>query len=484
MVSNIQQYIQNQISRAPVALKSYTHDEEDNPYLTRGIFIRLEKLLNDFLEGQKEIRIAVVPGLRGVGKTTVLAQLFMKIYHKMPDRIFYLSADQVVNTIGSDLNTAFEEYQKILGSSFEALDKPLFLFIDEVHFDPKWPSILKNIYDRSKQVFILCTGSSALSLQSSSDLARRAIFEKLYPMNFTEYILLKTKHLAEKNPQTSIKFPVKGLKDNLKKALFFSRNAEECFNQLQGLQSAVGQYWFGVDNFEIDNFLRFGTMPFALTIKNLERTHVLIHELIDKVIEKDLFEMGKFDAATIERAKSILLMVAASSEISVNKIAGAIKDMAINTLADVLQAMEKAEMLIRVYPYGSAYRQVRKPSKYHFMTPAIRHVLVTLIEGQKAFESFKGYYLEDIVALTLYREFGQKLLSPIMYDSAQGGADFIVNLQSRNIVMEVGYGEKGIKQTEATMGKIGEGYGLVLSDSELVLHNNVVKIPIKNFLLI
>ena len=81
--------------------------------------------------------------------------------------------------------------------------------------------------------------------------------------------------------------------------MFFSRNAEECFNQLQGLQSAVGQYWFGIDTFEIDNFLRFGTMPFALTIKNLERTHVLVQELIDKVIEKDLFEMGKFDAATI-----------------------------------------------------------------------------------------------------------------------------------------------------------------------------------------
>jgi len=484
MSTNIQQYIQNQISRAPVALKSYTHDEEGKPYLTRGIFIRLEKLLNDFLEGQREIRIAVVPGLRGVGKTTVLAQLFMKIYHKMPDRIFYLSADQVVNTIGSDLNTAFEEYQRILGSSFEALDKPLFIFIDEVHFDHKWPSILKGIYDRSKQIFILCTGSSALSLQSSSDLARRAIFEKLYPMNFTEYILLKTRHLATLNPQTRIKFPVKGLKDNLKKALFLSHNAEECFTQLQGLQNAVEQYWFGVDNLEIDHFLRFGTMPFALTIINLERTHVLTHELIDKVIEKDLFEMGKFNVATIERAKSILLMVATSSEISINKIAGSIKNMAVNTLTDVLQAMEKAEMLIRVYPYGSAYRQVRKPSKYHFMTPAIRHVLATLIEGQKAFESFKGYYLEDIIALTLYREFGQKLLSPIMYDSAQGGADFIVNIQNQNIVIEVGYGKKGIKQTEATLNKIGGGYGLVLSNSELELHNNIVKIPIKNFLLI
>jgi uncharacterized protein len=465
-------------------MKSYTHDEDGRPYLTRTIFIRIKKLLRDFLAGQKEIRIAAIPGLRGVGKTTVLAQLFMELYKERPDRILYISADQIVNTLGSDLHSALEAFQKLQGASFESLESPLFLFIDEVHFDPKWPSVLKNIYDRSKQVFVLCTGSSALSLPSSTDLARRAIFEKLYPMNFTEYILLKSKHLATQNSQHPLKFPEKGLKSALKNTLFFSQNAQDCFKQLQCLQRTVDQYWYGIDSLEIDRFMRFGTMPFALTIKNQERVHVLIHELIDKVVEKDLFEIEKFDASTIERAKAILLLVAASSEVSVNKIAATIKGIAINTLSDVLHAMERAEILIRIYPYGSAYKQVRKPSKYHFMSPSIRHVLLTLVEGQRAFEMRKGYYLEDLVALTLHREFGQKLLSPVMYDSAQGGADFIVNLQNKNIVLEIGYGEKGIRQAETTFNKINGNYGLVISDSDLSLHDNVVKVPIGNFLLI
>src|SRR3989339_544043 len=480
MLNSIDQYIQNQISRAPIAMKSFTHDENSEPYLTRNIFIRIKKLLNDFLEGQKEIRIAAIPGLRGVGKTTVLAQLFMEFFPKMPDRILYISADQIVNTLGNDLSSAFDSFQKFLGVNFESLEKPLFIFIDEVHFDPKWPSILKSIYDRSKQIFVLCTGSSALSLQSSTDLARRAIFEKLYPMNFTEYILLKSKHSSAQN----LKFPEKGLKTALKNALFFSKNAEEGFNQLKKLQGIINKYWYGIDLMEIDNFMRFGSMPFALTIKNQERIHALINELIDKVIEKDLLEIEKFDSTTINSAKSILLLLASSSELSVNKVANTIKNISVNTLSDMLHALERAEMLIRVYPYGSAYSQVRKPSKYHFMSPSIRHVLLTLIEGQRAFESYKGYYLEDLIALTLHREFRQTLISPIMYDSSQGGADFVVNLQNKNIVLEVGYGEKRIKQAKTTLNKINGNYALVISNSELALHDNIIKVPIKDFLLI
>src|SRR3989344_262415 len=119
MNQTINQYVQNQLGRAPLLLQSYTQDEQGNKYLTRNAFIRLQKLMRDFDQGQQEIRIVAIPGLRGVGKTTLLAQLYMDLYPQQPANLFYLSTDQVVNVLNSDLNTVLEEYQTIIGNSFE-----------------------------------------------------------------------------------------------------------------------------------------------------------------------------------------------------------------------------------------------------------------------------------------------------------------------------------------------------------------------------
>ncbi|KKT56891.1 MAG: hypothetical protein UW51_C0017G0003 [Candidatus Amesbacteria bacterium GW2011_GWA1_44_24] len=480
----VNQYLQNQLSRAPSLLKTYTQDEQGNKYLARNMFLRVEKLINDFINGEKEVRMVSIPGLRGVGKTTLLAQLFLKFYPHYPKDMLYISVDQVVNELGADLYSVFEEYQKIMSVPFEKLDHNLFIFIDEIHFDKKWTAVLKSIYDRSKRIFVVCTGSSALSLQSTTDLARRVVFEKLYPMNFTEYMLLKTKYESVKNKTVGIKYPVKGLKDAIKNALFYSASADECFSRLTELKTQINKYWFSIDSLEIDKYLRFGTMPYALTIKDEQRIFTLINQQIDRVVERDLPDLGKFDTATLAAIKNILLLVAGSGEVSVTSLSQTLKGISLVTLVSVLETLEKAEMLIRVYPYGSTYKKVRKPSKYYFMTPAVRHTLLTLVEGESAFTNHKGWYLEDIVALFLYREFNQELASPTFYDSARGGADFILAFPNRKIPIEIGHGRKEIDQASLTLEKIQGSYGLVICNSDLVKEGRIIKIPLQYFLLI
>lgn len=479
----INQYLQNQINRSSVLLKAYAQDEQGNKYLTRNMFIRVRKLMRDFIEGQREIRIVSIPGLRGVGKTTLLAQLFLEFFPSYPQDMLYISVDQVVNELRSDLYSVFQEYQKIIDTSFEKLDRDIFIFIDEIHFDNKWASVLKTIYDKSKRVFIVCTASSALLLQSTADLARRVIFEGLYPMNFTEYMLLRSRYESFKDNTAKIKFPIRGLKKTVKDALFYSANAEQCFLSLKNMETQVKKYWFGIDSMEIDRYLRFGTMPYALTIKNEQRVYILTNQLIDRVVEKDLPELGKFDIDTLAVVKNVLLLISGSSEVSVTTLANTLEGISIVTLISVLETLERAEMLIRVYPYGSTYKKVRKPSKYYFMSPALRHALLSIVEGEMSFEKNKGKYLEDIIALYLYREFGQKLVSPVYYDSAKGGANFILHRGDKKIVIEIGYGDKGIRQVEYSLEKIKGNYGLVISDSGLFLQSNIVKVPLRYFLL-
>ena len=51
--------------------------------------------------------------------------------------MLYISLDEVVNLCGSSVQEALEVYEDILGTSFEKLTKPVFIFFDEIQYDPK-----------------------------------------------------------------------------------------------------------------------------------------------------------------------------------------------------------------------------------------------------------------------------------------------------------------------------------------------------------
>ena len=84
----------------------------------------------------------------------------------------------------------------------------------------------------------------------------------------------------------------------------------------------------------------------------------------------------------------------------------------------------------------------------------------------------------------LYREFNQELASPTFYDSARGGADFILAFPNRKIPIEIGHGRKEIDQASLTLEKIQGSYGLVICNSDLVKEGRIIKIPLQYFLLI
>ena len=158
-------YVQNQLVQAPFRLQSYVQDEQGKKYPQRNIYIKVDKYLKDFLyKPEAQDRWIIIPGLRGVGKTTILAQLFLNHYQEVgQQRMLYISLDEVVNVLGLSLKDVLSAYEEIIGESFEKLTKPLFIFIDEAQYDPRWASVLKTVYDRSNKVFVVCSGSSYIS---------------------------------------------------------------------------------------------------------------------------------------------------------------------------------------------------------------------------------------------------------------------------------------------------------------------------------
>jgi predicted AAA+ superfamily ATPase len=468
-------YIHRAIAQTNFRLHGYVVDREGNFYPKRSAFVIFKKYIEDYLKGDTEPRWIVMPGLRGVGKTTLLSQLFIDVLTSSNIYKFYLSVDEIVRRFNASLWDVIEAYEIILGKRLEQIEKKMFLFFDEIQYDPKWDSALKTFYDRTKNVFILCTGSSATLLrkQISSDSARRAYFEELYPMSFTEYVNLKFK-----------KDPVKDLGEKIKKIILDGDNSEEIFRNLKMIENEVKEYWFGLDILGINQFLKFGSMPFSLVIKEEAVILNQLEQIFQKIVYNDISQITDFDNETLNKIYGLIYMLSDSFEVSLtnlSRVLGVSKD----TLSVILKTLENAGFLYRIAPYGSHYKQVRKPYKYLFATPAFRYLLLTERESISSFENFKGKLLEDVVGLYLRRITRGLSDFSLTYDSSQSGADFILKIKEKKIVIEVGYGEKGLKQVVFTLNRVKGTYGLVISENDtLKVEKNVIFLPINYFLLI
>lgn len=473
------EYIESQLSRAMDRLRPYAMEihRAGRPwvYPKRPGFFRAEKYINGFLTGDREPRWIIIPGLRGVGKTTILAQLFLTFKNSLEDNhILYISVDDVV-TAGLTLREVLSGYENFLGETFEGLSSPVVLLIDEVQHDPAWAAVLKTMYDKARNVFVVCTGSSAVQLQTNADVARRGIFEKLYPLSFWEYEMLKRNI-----------FPIQNLKKRIKDALYNSSSAVEVKNKLSLLEKEISHQWSKYDSSDLDEFLLTGTLPFTLRIKDMSPFE-RIGLLVDRMINNDIPQLGKFDTQTLSSIKRLLFIIADTNDGFSITSASSVLGISRITLTAVLEALEKAEILIKVAPHGSNEVSVRKPSKYLFMSPAIRMSLLSITGLDETFLHRKGKLLEDIVTLHFYREFVSSGLGGITYDTSSGGADLILQVSNKKqIAIEIGMGDKGFRQVKNTMEKIRCDYGLVICSSDRVEvseESNIVKIPHKYFLL-
>lgn len=468
----ILKYLQEQIAQADFRAKAYVLDEKNNKNPRRNCYVKLNKYLNDFLNGQTEIRWLAISGFRGVGKTTLLSQLYFETTRPEINKLF-LSVDQITQILGVSLMDVLTTYEELLGSVFERLEKPVILFLDEVQYDKNWAITLKTIFDRSRKVFTFATGSSAVTLQTNPDVARRMIFEKLFPMSFTEYMKIKDN-----------KFEIKGLSGRLRKAIFESNTVSDIFSEIKMMEPSIQHYWLGIERLEVDRYMKYGSLPFAVKLKNEGLVYDQIKKILDRVVSMDIVQLGQFKNEIISKIPEILYAIAASDMLSVTHLA---RDLDIErpTLTQILSVLEKTETLLRIYPYGAHATQVRKPSKYLFASSAFRSMYYNFVGNIIGEYSYMGKLLEDTAGLYLTGYLVNKNAS-LTYDSAQSGADFIIRLHEQNIVMEVGTGEKGFAQVENTAQRVKSKYGIVVSNAPLVLNQDqtAINIPLSYFLLI
>lgn len=475
----IRSYLLNLINIGPKSIE--TKLKYEYKYLKqRREFFQLKEYVDNFLESINSDKFFVMPGLRGVGKTTIIYQLYDYLINTKQiesKRVLYLDLERLKDVSNFKLIDFLDVFIKELNEEYLFTDKPLFIFVDEAQYDINWASAGKIVFDENVNVFIVFTGSNALNLEMDADAARRSIKKEIYPLNFSEY--LNIKHNLD-------------FTSNLHDAFFevlFSGNINTITEIEKNYQIYLAQHLERNLKMEWEDFIQYGDLPFGLYKKHLDLIKET-SEIKDRVIERDMVLIDSFNTDTLKTALSLINLLAKQKpgEVSLNNLSNNLS-IDKNTVKNLLDVLEKTQLIFSVDVYGSSSKREKKSKEYYFLSTQIKSsFFLKMGDVSSNYKQYLGILLENLVAASLYRlnkQHGNSI--EMYYDSKKGGVDFIVkNLTNNPIPIEVGIGKKDKKQIKTAIKRYNADYGIVISDkTEHVLReDNIIYIPYTTFSLI
>ncbi len=209
-----------------------------------------------------------------------------------------------------------------------------------------------------------------------------------------------------------------------------------------------------------------------------------ILELLKRIINNDV---PKFDSEKNEHilqaySEKILFRLAASDEINPDTLSQAIgiKKDHINTL---LVALEKAELLNVLFPYGGVDTRLVKNKKAFFMSPSIRRALLSVIYGNTLPDEYRSKMMEDLIVMYLKRILADPVIS-FTSEKGQVNPDFVIETHDKPILIEAGLSKTKVGQIKKC--KIDYRYGFVISSkiTEISIKGDTIFLPFNWFLML
>ncbi|ODS40665.1 hypothetical protein BEH94_00465 [Candidatus Altiarchaeales archaeon WOR_SM1_SCG] len=473
-------YVFAKLKEAPKLAKDNTRAGE-KVFEHRQPYFKIKEYIDAFLSNQDIVynRVLIMPGIRGVGKTTILYQLYNYLRDEKKieqERILYLSADELKAFLGYRILDAVDTFiSEVHETSPVYLDKKLFIMIDEAHYDKEWSFAGKILYDKSKNIFLIFTGSSALSIEMAVDAVRRVKKEIIFPVSFLEHINLKYNineppGLSESLRELIFRYSETSLKNGVKKE-------NELKIKLLNAEKPLDKEW--------ENFLCYGGFPFSLHISQ-EDVHEKIVSMIDRIIEKDVFESQSFSTETRNTISRILAFLAlqkpgGTSDMKLAKRLGTSPTL----IRNILDVLEKTRLIFSIKPYSSAGKIIRRPWKYYFSQPSISAAIRSRLGLYKVTDREMIGTLAEGLAGAYFLRMKETINEPsgMFYDVKESGVDFILQTPEGIIPVEVGIGKKRERQIKKAIYEYKAKYGVVISNDKekISVNNNVIYIPITTF---
>ena len=469
-------YIRNQILTMPMKLTEEL-SYNGKKFNKRSDYNNIIKYVDDFLEGKNINRFLVLPGIRDVGKTTLLYQIYDYLIKEKgikPQNILYFSCDRLKKTGNIDIFDTVTSYcQNYHNSIMETLSEPVFMLIDEAQYDKDWALNGKLIYDASKKIFMILSGSSALKLSNNPDASRRLLNIPIFPLTYSQHLKLKYSNFKNDISDSIVKMIFEGNVENKK----------EIKRQMIDIYSNFSIF----DISEWKNYLQFGGFPSSFYQNQNEITKKII-DMVDKVVTTDMANISGINEDTRYLAFKILNFFAFQNPGEVSK--GSLSNMfdaKIGLVSKVLEILEKTQLIFHIEAFSSSAKRTTKPNEYFLQTSSLKHNLAlnvgnAVLEDENA---YMGKLLETYVASSFLNLDNKSTHSyKTYYDdkkkkNSDENVDFIVQKgDDKPIPVEVSWGEKDESQIKDAIRKYHSPHGVIISNTlDIVKKDNIIYLP-------
>ena len=476
-MNNLQErYIRNQILTMPLKINQEL-TSKNKKFNKRSDYDNIVNYVDNFLKGGNLNRFLVLPGLRDVGKTTILFQVYeylLKNNNINPNNILYFSCDRLKRTGTVNVFDTINYYCETFHNSIiDTLSYLVFILIDEAQYDKEWAFNGKLVFDSSKNIFMIFSGSSALKLSNNPDAARRQLNIPINPLTYSEHLKLKYGYFKNDISDSIIQMIFNG---EIVSSAEIERKMINIYSNFQNFNL-----------YEWKNYLQFGGFPSSFYQNTNDITKKIV-DMVEKVVTMDMNNIEGITANTQNLAFQILNFFAFQTPGEVSK--GSLSNFFDATklqVTKVLNILEKTQLIFHIEPFTSSVKRTTKPHEYFFATPSLKHNLALDI-GNAILEDETAYFaklLESYVAssfhdLNIKSNISYKTYYDSKNKSKDKNVDFIVQRgMEKPIPIEVSCGDKDKSQVKRAIKKYASPHGIIISNTttNIVKDDNIIYMP-------
>lgn len=289
-------------------------------------------------------RLIVIKGAKGVGKTTMLLQHIKRTFTD-PQKALYVSLDHIWFANHTLLELA--EYHYTHGGTH--------LFLDEVHKYKGWEQEIKNIYDSYPRLHVVVTGSSMLKLEESmaADLSRRHRSYTMEGLSFREY--LQVEQVAD--------LPVLSLETILKNHF---KEASKITSKVKVLH-------------HFEKYLESGYYPFYR--EEGDGFFDRLQQVINTVVTTEIPAVSRIEYDSVYKVRQLLVVLAEMKPYTLNISAlCSTLQSSRNNVLKLLDLMDKAALVRRLYATESGMNMLTKPEKILFYNTNLMYCLTPQVD--------------------------------------------------------------------------------------------------------
>lgn len=270
------------------------------------------KLLAPILARLKSPEAIVVTGMRRVGKTTLLRQVFDRV--DSDNKLFLDLENPLHQKYFEETDYEAVAYQlSVLGITLKTKS---YIFLDEIQFVHQMPSVVKYLSDHYPIKFFL-TGSASFYLKHlfSESLAGRKYLYELYPLDFEEFLVLKGEKL--KVPRERI-------------------SSVALHEQFQTLYK---------------EYVEFGGFPGVVAKSSASEKLDALNDIFTSYFNKEVLQLGDFRNNQTIRDLMVLLMERIGSRVDASKLAAEL-GISRPTVKEYLSFLEGTYFITLIPPYS------------------------------------------------------------------------------------------------------------------------------------